>query len=120
MGLMYVPVTIRKVGSKRPTYQAEFLVDTGAMDSMVPGAELRKIGFKPVGVERYTLADGRVREFPFVLAEITFMGKITAGRVIIGPDDIEPLLGVTALESAGIELDPVSGELRRLPAISLR
>ena len=120
MGLMYVPVKIRNLGSRRPSYQADFLIDTGAMDSMAPGAKLREIGFKPVGVERYQLADGRMCEFPFILAEITFMGKITAGRVILGPDDVEPLLGVTALESAGIVLDPVKGELRRLPAISLR
>ena len=30
------------------------------------------------------------------------MGEITAGRVIFGPDDATPLLGVTALESVGI------------------
>jgi predicted aspartyl protease len=87
---------------------------------MAPGAEMRKLGFEPVGVKRYQLADGTICEFPFALAEITFLGETTAGRLIFGPDDVEPLLGVTVLESAGIVLDPVTGELRRLPAISLR
>ena len=30
------------------------------------------------------------------------MGEITGGRIIFGPEGIEPLLGVTALESVGI------------------
>ena len=47
-------------------------------------------------------------------------GAITAGRVIFGPDDVEPILGVTALESAGITVDPTNQTLRRLPAIPLK
>jgi hypothetical protein len=48
------------------------------------------------------------------------MGEITAGRVVFGPDDAEPLLGVTALESVGIVVDPASRTLKRLPAIPLK
>ena len=35
-------------------------------------------------------------------------------------EDTEPLLGVTALESAGIEVDPRNETLKRLPAIRLK
>ena len=48
------------------------------------------------------------------------MGEITAGRVIFGPDDVEPLLGTTALESVGVTIDPASRTLKRLPAIPLK
>jgi hypothetical protein len=48
------------------------------------------------------------------------MGEITAGRVIFGEPGCEPLLGVTALESVGITVDPVNKTLRRLPAIPLK
>ena len=54
---------------------------------------------KPVGKVAYELADGSLQEYQFGLVEISFMGEITAGRVIFGPNDAEPLLGVTALES---------------------
>jgi hypothetical protein len=37
-----------------------------------------------------------------------------------GPDDREPLLGVTALESVGITVDPANRQLKRLPAIPLK
>ena len=48
------------------------------------------------------------------------MGEITAGRVIFGPDGVEPILGITALESVGITIDPASRTLKRLPAIPLK
>ena len=61
-----------------------------------------------------------VREYAYGLARIQFMGELTAGRVIFGELDCEPLLGVTALESVGIMVDPASKTLRRLPAIPLK
>jgi len=48
------------------------------------------------------------------------MGEITAGRIIFGPDDAAPILGVTALESVGITVDPTTRTLQRLPAIPLK
>lgn len=74
----------------------------------------------PVGRMVYEVADGSRHEYVFGLARIEFMGEITAGRVLFGPDDAEPLLGVTALESIGITVDPVTGTLKRLPAIPLK
>jgi predicted aspartyl protease len=68
----------------------------------------------------YELADGTITEFDFGLAVIEFMGEITAGRIIFGPEDCEPLLGVTALESVGIVVDPASQRLKRLPAVPLK
>jgi hypothetical protein len=48
------------------------------------------------------------------------MGELTSGRAIFGPDDCEPLLGVIALESVGIVIEPGTQRLRRLPAIPLK
>jgi len=111
---------MKGIRSLNGTYQANFLVDTGASDSMAPARELRRIGVESVGTKVYELADGTRQEYPFGLVEIAFMGEITAGRVIFGPDDVEPLLGVTALESVGITVDPATQTLRRLPAIPLK
>ena len=54
------------------------------------------------------------------VATIEFMGEVVGATVIFGPDDAEPTLGVTALESAGIEVDPQSRRLKRLPAVRLK
>lgn len=119
-GLTRIDVTLKSRGSSKRTYREQFLVDTGAADSMAPASRLRSIGIKPIGERVYELADGTKQKYQFGLAEITFMNEITAGRVIFGPDDVEPILGVTALESAGITVDPANQALRRLPAIPLK
>ena len=48
------------------------------------------------------------------------MGEIVGGTIIYGEPDTEPLLGVTALESVGIEVDPINQRLKRLPAVRLK
>jgi clan AA aspartic protease len=120
MGLTYVTVSVKAVGSSNGCYEAVFLVDTGATDCMAPAADLIAARIKPAGKTTYELADGSVQEYEFGLAQIEFMGEVTAGRVIFGPDSVEPLLGVTALESVGITVDPVTRSPRRLPAIPLK
>ncbi len=122
MEFTHVTVRLRNMTTRNGDYEADFLVDTGATDSLAPGAELRKIGLRAIGETAYELANGAVEEFEFEygLAEISFMGEITAGRIIFGPDDVEPLLGVTALESVGITIDPANRTLKRLPAIPLK
>ena len=41
------------------------------------------------------------------------------GAIKFGQAGAEPLLGVTALESVGIEVDPANQRLKRLPVVSL-
>lgn len=120
MGLIRVAVKLRSLASSNGTYEAEFLVDTGATDSLVPTSELNRIGVQPVGKTTYELADRTMHEYRFGLVEIGFMDEVTAGRVIFGPDNAEPILGVTALESVGITIDPTTRTLKRLPAIPLK
>jgi len=120
MGFVHVTVALRGLGNSAGTYEADFLVGTGATDCMAPATKLKQIGVRPMGTMVYELADGTKHEYPFGLVEIRFMGEITAGRVIFAPDDVEPLLGVTALESVGITIDPANRTLKRLPAIPLK
>jgi clan AA aspartic protease len=120
MGLTHVTVTLRALNGSGAEYAADFLVDTGASGSLAPAAQLEKAGLRPVGKMSYELADGTIREYSFGLAVIEFLGEVTAGRVIFGPDDAEPILGVAALESVGILVDPANKTLKRLPAIPLK
>ncbi len=115
-------VTTRLIGFEEPgrSYEAVFLVDTGATDCMAPADELERVGVRPEGTMTYELADGTVKEYRYGLVRIEFMGETTAGRVIFGPAGSEPILGVTALESVGIAVDPTTRTLKRLPAIPLK
>lgn len=120
MGLIHVTVSLRASEKSRKKYEADFLVDTGATDSMAPANALKRAGICKRGRMAYELADGTTMEYDFGLAEIEFMGEITSGRVIFGPNNCEPLLGVTALESVGIIVEPATQKLKRMPAIPLK
>jgi clan AA aspartic protease len=120
MGLTRVTTKLSSFEESDKSYEAIFLVDTGATDCYAPADELKKIGVRQVGKSTYEFADGSVREYPFGLMRIEFMGEITAGRVIFGETGAEPILGVTALESVGIMVDPANQSLKRRPAIPLK
>ena len=120
MGLMHLSVAVRIPGTSNGGYEALFLVDTGATDSMAPASVLVEAGIRPIGRSSYELADGSVHDYAFGLAQIEFMGEITAGRVIFGPEGLIPILGVTALESVGITIDPANQTVKRLPAVPLK
>jgi clan AA aspartic protease len=120
MGVTKVTTNLTNLEGERGSYEDLFLVDTGATDSLAPADELEAIGVRRVGKMAHELADGTVMEYAFGLVQIEFMGEITAGRVIFGVAGTEPLLGVTALESVGIMVDPANKTLKRLPAIPLK
>ena len=119
MGLTHVAVKIGNLGSKN-LYDAKFLVDTGAVESMAPASELRRVGIEPVGKRTYELASGELREYEYGLAELRFMDEITSTDIIFGPENIEPILGVIALEGAGFIVDPKNQTLRKLKARPLK
>ena len=120
MGLTHVTVTVKNPANLESSWEGLFLVDTGAIDSLVPGNELKSIGLIPEARRTYELADGTELVMDVGGARIEFMGDIVWTTVIFGPDDAEPILGVTALESVGIAVDPKTQSLKRLPAVSLK
>ena len=120
MGATHVTVTIRNPADPDRAWEGPFLVDTGATDSLVPRPHLEAIGLEPRSRRTYVLADGSEITVDVTTAEIEVMGEIVGGTILFGEPDTEPLLGVTALESAGIEVDPVNQRLKRLPAVRLK
>lgn len=120
MGAARLTVTIHNPAEPHRTWEGLFLVDAGATDSLVPRQHLESIGLAPKGQRVYELADGRETHMDITTADIEFMGEIVGGTILFGEPNVEPLLGVTALESVGIEVDPNNQRLKRLPAIRLK
>lgn len=120
MGATHVTVRITNPAEPDRFWEGLFLVDTGATDSLVPRPHLEAIGLEPKGRRGYQLADGSDLVLDVTTADIEFMGEIVGGTIIFGEADAEPLLGVTALESVGIEVDPLNQRLKRLPAVRLK
>ena len=120
MGAPHVTVASRNPADPERCWEGLFLVDTGATDSLVPRPHLEAIGLKPKGRRVYELADGSEIVMDITTGDIEFMGETVGGPILYGDADAEPLLGVTALESVGIEVDPLNQRLKRLPAVRLK
>ncbi len=95
-------------------------MDTGATDSVVPRDRLEAIGVKSAGQRTYELADGRQVRMEVAVARIEFMDEFVGGTVVFGEAGAEPLLGATALESMGVEVDPRNQELRKSSTVRLK
>ncbi|MFH0766352.1 MAG: clan AA aspartic protease [Calditrichota bacterium] len=120
MGITYAEVTLRAFNDSGVVYKARFLVDTGALDCVAPAPELERIGVRRRGRRDYELAYNRRVAFDYGLVQIELGGEITAGRVVFGPEGAEPIIGVTALETASFKVNPVTQELEKLPASMLK
>ena len=48
------------------------------------------------------------------------MGEIFGTTIVFGAPDVEPSLGVTALDSAAVEIDPRNHKLKKLPSGKLK
>ena len=120
MGTTYVNVTIRNPAGPDRIWESPFLVDTGATDCLVPRSALESIGLQPEGQRVYGLADGRPNTFDIAVARLECMGEIIGVTVAFGEPEAEPLLGVTAMESLGIEVDPHNQTLHKLPYVRMR
>ena len=120
MGATHVTATVRNPAEPERTWEGLFLVDTGATDCLAPRHALEAIGLRPQGSRVYELADGSELRFDIAVAQVEFMGEFVGVTMIFGEAGAEPLLGVTALESVGIEVDPMNQQLKRLPAVRLK
>jgi clan AA aspartic protease len=120
MGVTHVTTQISNLAQDAEPWEAEFLVDTGAIDCRAPCDRLIKAGIRPEGKRVYELANGEPIEYEYGYARVTFLGDETVVQVIFGPRDTEPILGVVALENTGVTVDPVSRTLRRMHARPLK
>lgn len=117
MGLTYLEADISNPARPKRYVRVEFLIDTDALYSVIPGSVLRKLGIKPHSRRTFTLADGSkiTRRIGDVL--FRFDGRRGASPVIFGQADDSVLLGSVSLEALGLMIDPLKRELRPLPMV---
>ncbi len=117
MGLTYIEASIANPAKPKKSMRLKFLVDSGAMYSVVPANMLRKLGVKPRSRRRFILADGS--EVSRRMGEVLFRfdGQEGTSPVIFGQKDDSILLGSVSLEVLGMFLDPFKRELHPLPMI---
>lgn len=120
MGVIHVDVTIRNPADPLRSWRSRFLAGTGATNTVVPPECIEAAGLSPERRRTHLLADGRRIEADVAVAKVEFLGGLVGGTVVTGEPGTEPLLGLTALRSMGVEVDVARQELRKLPAVRLK
>lgn len=114
MGLTYVDVDLYNPRDGGAAKCRSFLVDSGAVYSVVPASDLREIGIQPTRRERFTLANGESIERDVGEVGFRFQGRAATSPVVFGEAADVFLLGAVTLETLGYVLDPFRRELRPL------
>ena len=112
MGFVHALVTLFPSNGREPL-GIEMRVDTGAIFTMVPRPVLEQLGVRPSGKRVFQTIEGRPieRDVGGIDLEVEGHRPPTLVPVIFGEGTGGAVLGVTALESMGLKVDPSAGTL---------
>ena len=111
MGLTYVRATVAKPSGRGRSVDVRFLVDTGAVYTVLPLHIWRSLKLKPQRSVEFTLADGTTITRGVSECRFTLEGYSATSPVVLGEVDDGPLLGVVTLETVGLMVNPLSRTL---------
>ncbi len=117
MGLTVLEIEIGNPADPEVTENLEFLIDSGAVYSVVPEAILTKLGIKPLTQEQFRLADGTKILRKKGVALFKYGERLGGADAIFGEEGDATFLGALTLEALGLSLDPLKRELRPLPLL---
>lgn len=116
MGLTFVYTEIARKLNSTKRHQHKFLVDSGALYSVVDHKVLEKIRVKPLQKQIFTLADGTQTELPIGFATFFYEDTYCQSPVVFGPGKKSShfLLGATTLQALGLLINPLEQKLTAL------
>lgn len=117
MGLTVLEIEVGNPANPHVTEKVEFLIDSGAIYSVVPTPMLERLAIKPVTEQQFRLADGSKIVRKKGIALFRYGERVGGADVIFGQEDDSTLLGAFTLEALGLSLDPLRRELKPLPMV---
>jgi predicted aspartyl protease len=109
MGLAYVDATVR--GPRRKARRVRFLVDAGAVYSVLRRRDWQALGLKPERELDFVLADGTTLTRGVSECSFELEGRRAISPVVLGDAEDAALLGAVTLETLGLMLNPLSRTL---------
>jgi len=110
MGLVHVTMRVSD-GSAR-VRRVRFLVDSGAIMSVLPAKDWRALALKPSETLEFVLADGTAIRRPIAECRFHHQGIARWSPVVLGAAHDVALLGSLTLETMGLVLHPFERKLR--------
>ena len=117
MGLTVLELEVGNPANPGATVKVEFLIDSGAIYSVVPSPILEKLVIKPLCEQEFRLADGSKIVRKKGVAVFKYGERIGGADVIFGEEGDSVLLGAFTLEALGLALDPLRREMKPLPML---
>ncbi len=117
MGLTVLEIEVGNPATPHITEKVEFLVDSGAIYSVVAVPILERLGISPITEQQFRLADGSKIVRKKGIALFRYGERVGGADVIFGEEGDSTLLGAFTLEALGLALDPLRRELKPLPMI---
>jgi clan AA aspartic protease len=117
MGLTVLDIEVANPANPELKQTVEFLIDSGAVYSVVPEPVLTSLGIKSLKEETFRLADGSKIVRKKGVALFRRGDRVGGADVIFGEEGDSTLLGALTLESLGLSLDPLRRQLNPLPMI---
>ena len=112
MGLTHVQGTVRRPDGRGAAVRVRFLVDTGALYTVLPERVWRRLGLKPASTAEFGLADGTAIVRAVSEARFEIARRSATSPVVLGERDDAPLLGAVTLETLGLMVNPLTREVR--------
>jgi clan AA aspartic protease len=117
MGLTFLELEIANPANPAVMEKVDFLIDSGAIYSVVPTAILERLGIQPLVTQEFRLANGTKVLRKKGGALFKYGDRIGVADVIFGEEGDSILLGAFTLEALGLSLDPLRRELKQLPML---
>jgi len=111
MGFTYVKVNLSNPARMEKKREVELLVDTGAILTAVPRKILEELQITPVG-RRTLRVRGQIVEREIGATLINYAQAYAGITVVFAERNDTPVLGATALEALGYQVDPVTKQLK--------
>jgi len=97
--------------------QIELLVDTGSTYTWVSSVTLERLNVKVKTIRKFKTIDGRLLERKIGEVLVEYMNEKATRMVVFADKGDAEVLGVDALEGLGLEVDPITKQLRKAEAL---
>ncbi|MEO6583368.1 MAG: aspartyl protease family protein [Ferruginibacter sp.] len=111
MGITNAILRVREHRKSDKFADVDFLIDSGAVYSLVPGKILDQLEIEPYREVSFAMADGTAIKRKVASAYFEFEGEGGPAPVVYGEEGDTALLGATTLESIGLILNPFTRTL---------
>ena len=119
MGLTFLEIQVGNPATPETTERVEFLIDSGAVHSLVPTPMLERLGISPLDEQEFRLVNGTRVTRKKGVALFCYEERVGGADVIFGEEGDSNLLGSTTLESLGLVLDPPPEGAAPSPAVAI-